>query len=499
MKDKNFTPLKLFLKKNRMYYNLTELHEANINVSEKDRFYIYNYGNAVLVPRDDEIIRLCRGLVLDETGKVFNYPFRRFFNFHEAECDKVDIENADILEKLDGSLISVWHTGSEWEVTTRGSFYPNENAHNFKETFKRLFNNFDNLTPGFTYMFEMISRDNRIVTKYNDEFVALIGCRNLKNLIELSQDTLDTVAENVGAKVPKRFSATNVQECRQLFENMNDDEEGLVIIDKNMNRFKLKQESYLKMAKIISMKDQDVLDFILGRAELDADFTEMPELQEKIIEVKKVYNEVKEYSKMIYSKIESIESQKEFASHALNHECRGILFALRKGMEFDNIDIKWKNLKEHHSSMVIPTSNKLIVLAGVPGCGKSTWVKELGLEHYVLCPDTLRLMFDSPNPYISQEKNAMIWGITYSMLVSRMSNGDFVIMDAVHATKKSLKEYKKYCETYGYDMKVIPFNISLEEALERNSLRETYKQVPEEVITRMHNQFIETFKKEEIK
>jgi len=106
-----------------MYYNLTELHEVSINVSEKDGFYIYNYGNAVLVPRNDELIRMCRGLILDGTGKVMNYPFERFFNFHEKECDKVDIENADILEKLDGSLISVWHTGTEWEVTTRGSFY----------------------------------------------------------------------------------------------------------------------------------------------------------------------------------------------------------------------------------------------------------------------------------------------------------------------------------------------------------------------------------------
>ncbi len=32
----------------------------------------------------------------------------------------------------------------------------------------------------------------------------------------------------------------------------------------------------------------------------------------------------------------------------------------------------------------------LLLLRGAPGCGKSTWVKEQGLETYTLCADTLR-------------------------------------------------------------------------------------------------------------
>ena len=85
--------------------------------------------------RDDPIIVQCRGLVLNGDGMIISMPFQRFFNAHEAECDVIDWESAEILEKLDGSMISAWWTGSEWEITTRGSFYPNEHAHNFKETF----------------------------------------------------------------------------------------------------------------------------------------------------------------------------------------------------------------------------------------------------------------------------------------------------------------------------------------------------------------------------
>lgn len=499
MKEKNFEPLKHFIASNDWENEVTELHEVNINVSEKNGFYIYNYNNAVLVPRDDPIIKSCRGLVLDNNGHLSSLAFFRFFNAHETECDTIDWESAEILEKLDGSLISVWHTGKEWEVTTRGSFYPNEHAHNFKETFCRLFDDFEKLTPGFTYVFEMMSKDNRIVTRYDDEFVVLIGVRNLKNLLEVGQDELDVIAEAIDVKRPKRFNASSVIECKQLFKNLNDDEEGLVIVDKDFNRMKLKQESYLKMAKIISLKNQDVLEYVLGKIDLDADFTDMPELKEKENEVSIIYNEVKDYILDVFDNMGIMVTQKEFASHALNYKFSSVLFGLRAGKKYEDICIRWDKVVEYHSSMVVSTPNKLIVLRGIPGAGKSTWLRETNLEKYTLCADTIRLMYSVPNPYISQEHNAIVWKTLYSMLETRMKEGSFVIIDAVHQTNKSLKQYRKMCEEYDYDIEIRDFKISLEDALERNKNRELHKMVPEEVIEKMHNQLIQTFINEENK
>ena len=113
---------------------------------------------------------------------------------------------------------------------------------------------------------------------------------------------------------------------------------------------------------------------------------------------------------------------------------------------------------------------------------------------YVLCADDLRLMYSTPNPYISQEWNGFVWATLYAMLGTRMREGSFVIIDAVHQTNKSLKQYRKMCEEFGYDMKIVDFKVSLEDALERNKNRAMYKMVPKEVIERMHNQLIETFK-----
>jgi len=490
IKEKNYEPLKILVDTYNL--ELTELHERNISVSEKNGFYIYNYNNSVLVPRDDQIIKMCRGIVLNSKGVIVNLPFTRFFNYHEKECDEVDLEVSEVFEKLDGSLISVWWTGEEWEVTTRGAFYPHEDSHNFKETFKRLFKEFNKLNNKYNYMFELISKDNRIVTKYDSERVVLIGAREINTLNELNQKKLDKVAENISVDRPKRFNAISIDECRQLFGNMNDDEEGLVVVDKDFNRFKLKQESYLKMAKIISLKNQDVLDYMLGRVELDTDFTDMPELIEKVEEVKKIYNDVKKYAMEIYNNIKYINNQKEFASHALNYNISGILFGLKKGKDFDDIEIRWQRLEEYHNTMVVPTPNKIVVLQGIPSSGKSTWVKENGLDIYVLSMDTLRLMYSAPNPFISQENNAKVYRLFIDMLEERMKHGSFTILDATHTTEKSLADVRKLCKRMGYEMEVITFNVTLEEALMRNKLREEYKQVPEDVINKMYKQ-IQTF------
>ena len=39
---------------------------------------------------------------------------------------------------------------------------------------------------------------------------------------------------------------------------------------------------------------------------------------------------------------------------------------------------------------------RLVLLRGIPGAGKSTWVKKNGLEKFTLSSDNIRLMLHSP-------------------------------------------------------------------------------------------------------
>lgn len=333
-----FNPLMRFLEGNDFDFNLTEKHKANISVTEKNGFYVYNYNNSVLVPRDDTIIKLCRGLVLDSNGFLMNLPFKRFFNYHEKECDKINISNSFILEKYDGSLCCIWwnQKEEEWEITTRGSFYDETTEGvNFKKEFLKLFTQFDKLDKTRCYQFELCTSKNRIVTRYFEEFVVLIGARSLTTLKELNQDELDKVAKELGVRRPKKFNAINIEECRKLFNGMNDDEEGLVIVDMNSNRFKLKQESYLKMSKIINLKDQDLLDYVLGKVELDTDFNNLNEVKERAEEMKELYKNTMNYIKCIYKNLSQYTDKKEFAIHALKYKFSGVLFSMFNHKKFD--------------------------------------------------------------------------------------------------------------------------------------------------------------------
>ena len=46
----------------------------------------------------------------------------------------------------------------------------------------------------------------------------------------------------------------------------------------------------------------------------------------------------------------------------------------------------------------------LLVMRGIPGCGKSTWIKEHELEAYTLSPDNIGSIKLHKNPYQTRKK-----------------------------------------------------------------------------------------------
>ena len=138
----------------------------------------------------------------------------------------------------------------------------------------------------------------------------------------------------------------------------------------------------------------------------------------------------------------------------------------------------------------------LLVLRGIPGCGKSTWLKDQNLEQYALSTDNIRLMFAAPEQNIngkytiSSRYDKQVWAFFRERIEDRMKNGgDFTIVDATHTKESYLKDYKKLCKEYNYRMVIVDFSsIDLDICKERNLKRESYKRVPEEVLDRMYNQ-----------
>ena len=136
---------------------------------------IYNYTQKCTIDRAwDFVTRVCRGLVLDDNGRVVARPIPKFFNHDEPEAGSVPWgeETFDLEEKLDGSLIIAFEYEGQFIFATRGSFV-SEQAAKAAELLKK--NDLRCLLlPGITYIFEVVYPEDQKVVEYKKETLYLI-------------------------------------------------------------------------------------------------------------------------------------------------------------------------------------------------------------------------------------------------------------------------------------------------------------------------------------
>ena len=140
----------------------------------------------------------------------------------------------------------------------------------------------------------------------------------------------------------------------------------------------------------------------------------------------------------------------------------------------------------------------LLLMRGCPGSGKSTLIRDLGLEPYSLSPDKLRLMYSSPimteegNSSINQKCNDVVFETMYKMLEYRMNKGEFTIIDATHCSshktlQKQISEYRKLAKRYNYRIYHYDMPTDLLQIAKQNEMRRgTYSFVPHHICSKMY-------------
>lgn len=125
---------------------------------------------------------------------------------------------------------------------------------------------------------------------------------------------------------------------------------------------------------------------------------------------------------------------------------------------------------------------KLLILQGIPACGKTTWAKKFVLENptYVrVSRDDLRRM---RGKYWIPEQEDMITEWEDGCIEEALKIGSNVVVDATNLSSKTINRFQKLVEVFNITHKYIKecstieieykkFDITLEEALARDSKR----------------------------
>lgn len=251
---------------------ITHIDDVLPFVKDKNEFNVVHRDECITIDyvfQDEDtfshpILKECRGIKFDKnTGFIKARPFHKFFNHGEQKSEENgrDFNDAIMYEKLDGSLIHfIEYKGEIRACTKAGITEVSEKA----EKELNLSNDFLEKIRGFinrelTLCFEYTSPNNRIVIRYEEPELVLLGVRDnttgeyFKHL-DLFKHTLGVRA----AKIYENASIENVKEWK--------DREGVVTVWPDGYRLKLKADDYVLKHKVKDQlfREHNVLQMVLN-------------------------------------------------------------------------------------------------------------------------------------------------------------------------------------------------------------------------------------------
>ena len=122
---------------------------------------------------------------------------------------------------------------------------------------------------------------------------------------------------------------------------------------------------------------------------------------------------------------------------------------------------------------------QLFILRGCPGAGKTSLIRELGVERHALGYDQFRRLFSSDYYTLDGDTSLSIRGgqrivaITHEALAARLNQGDLLFWDATSLDQQGLDELIDLATRYGYSIYIIDAQRGLtwEEIVARNAQR----------------------------
>lgn len=315
----------------------------------KGGLYIWNYTpNAQFSRTWDDVTLQARGLITDLEGNIVARPFTKFFNYEEYQ-DTLPNEPFSVHEKMDGSLGILYPQphNQTLALATRGSF---GSAQALKGT-QMLWAYFkehgtDWIKQGYTYLFEIIYPENRIVVDYGkEERLVLLAAVNTKDGSELIVESID-----YPDIAPAVADATSIDQLRDI---PRPNTEGYVVRFESGLRLKLKYADYVRLHRLLTQVSSKSIWELLKNGQ---DFAELIEnvpdefydwVKETADKLRLGHTTLLQTAHDRYNQVKDMDSRKLMAQELQGDEpvIRAIVFALLDGKEAQASEISWKSLK----------------------------------------------------------------------------------------------------------------------------------------------------------
>lgn len=337
--------------------------ENNLIVSNKHPDYdiwILNYSPKTQYNQGWDIYTMsCRGLIVDADGNILARTFQKFKNYeeHDPNDSVFKQKNYEIFEKMDGSLIILFHysVANEWIVASRGSFI-SEQSEEARKMLNGIDNIYDKLSNNFTYIFEVLYSENRIVVNYGNRWeLIMLACIDTTTGIELKYDDMVN-GYSPYFTIVKKYNITfnDLSELKNLDE---ENREGFVIKYENGFRVKVKFEEYVRLHGILTnVSNVTIWEHLMNKYDFDILWDRVPDemnewLKKTINSLEMEFNNIerlalKEFMRIYH--INNIITRKEFAMEALKSKYNSILFNMYDRKSYDKII--WKMIKPIRST-----------------------------------------------------------------------------------------------------------------------------------------------------
>lgn len=277
---------------------------------DNDGLYQFHY-HQVDTPKD-EVGNSARGIILDSKNNwsIVARPFDRFFNIEDSLADSIDWRTAVATEKLDGSLIIMYYHAGMWRFSTKGSItaggsLPGSPDMTYAEEVSRLVWMPPPDYQRYTFLFEYIGPNNRVVVYYARPQVALLAMRDTQSGEYAPESVRRYMAWRGTGRLPYCKKAGTREALMAEVKSPEFRGEGYVVTDAYGGRLKIKSPWYVAAHKTRTHFSRAVALEAIQRNTADSLLEAVPDRAPEILRLNARYRELAEHLEGLTRKLKA--------------------------------------------------------------------------------------------------------------------------------------------------------------------------------------------------